>query len=86
MMVLIFLTDVKDEGVAESVVSVVTSVDQELCVGDHRAAVPAAGSQNKSSYLKCLDPAAEHRHRRFQELITRKKKKVQTPKLKSKFG
>lgn len=48
MMVLIFLTDVKDEGVAESVVSVVTSVDQELCVGDHRAAVPAVGSQNKS--------------------------------------
>lgn len=44
----IFLTNIKDEGVAERVVSVVTSVDQELCVGDDCAAVPAVVSQNKS--------------------------------------
>ena len=36
------LTYVKDEGVAEGVVSIVTSVDQELRVGEHSAAVPAA--------------------------------------------
>lgn len=28
----LYLTDIKDESVAESIVSVVTTVDQELCV------------------------------------------------------
>lgn len=51
------LTDIKDEGVAESVVSVVAPVDQELRVGDHRAAVPAVSVSNESSCLICLDPA-----------------------------
>lgn len=36
-----WLTDVKDEGVTESVVSVVTSMDQKLCVWEHSAAMPA---------------------------------------------
>lgn len=38
----LYLTDIKDESVAESVVPVVTTVDQELCVWEDGTAVPAA--------------------------------------------
>lgn len=44
------LTNIKDEGVAESVVSVVTSVDQELCVWEHSAAVPAVTHKHKLNH------------------------------------
>lgn len=46
------LTYVKDEGVAESVVSIVTSVDQELCVREHSAAVPAGTHTKTHKILK----------------------------------
>lgn len=46
------LTCVKDEGVAESIVSIVTSVDQELCVWEHSAAVPAGTQTHKLTNKK----------------------------------
>lgn len=45
LLVWVFLTDIEDKGVVESIVPVVATVDQELCVCEHAAAVPA-GAQN----------------------------------------
>lgn len=36
-----FRTNVEDEGVTESIVPIVATVDQELCVREDSAAVPA---------------------------------------------
>lgn len=44
---LCFLTNVEDEGVAESIVPIVATVDQELCVCEDSAAVPAVAHKRK---------------------------------------
>lgn len=43
----LFLTDIEDEGVAESIVPIVATVDQELCVCEDGAAVPAVTHEGK---------------------------------------
>lgn len=43
----VFLTDIEDEGVTESVVPVVATVDQELCIREDGAAVPAVAQKCK---------------------------------------
>lgn len=47
LLVSVFLTDIEDEGVAESIVPVVAAVDQELCVREDGAAVPAVAQRYK---------------------------------------
>lgn len=45
----LFLTDIKDESVTESIVPIVATVDQELCIREHSAAVPAGAHKCKLS-------------------------------------
>lgn len=47
LLVSLFLTDIENEGVAESIVPVVAAVDQELCVCEDGAAVPAVAQKCK---------------------------------------
>lgn len=44
------LTDIKDEGVAESIVPIVATMDQELCVCEDGTSVPAVAHKCKLIY------------------------------------